>query len=80
MLAKLVLPTRDATWIQEMELPFPPFPGMGIRLDVYDVLNVKSVVVGDSGCDVTCIVEMEDGEKLNDAKLEALGFEVAPYP
>jgi hypothetical protein len=33
--ALLVMPTKDATWRMEMELPFPPFPGLGIRVDVY---------------------------------------------
>ncbi len=80
--SKLVLVTQNATWVQEMELPFPPFPGMGIRVDVYDLLNVRSVIVGDSGFDVTCIVEIEDAEpgEVTEKKLESLGFEVGPYP
>jgi hypothetical protein len=80
--ALLVMPTKDATWQMEMELPFPPFPGLGIRVDVYDVLNVRSVLVGDSGYDVTCIVEFDDTdpEEVTAAKLEALGFEDGPYP
>ena len=79
---KIVLPTRDATWLREMELPFAPFPGLGIRVDVYDVLNVRSVVVGDPGCDVTCIVEIEGAApgEVTDEKLTALGFQVGPYP
>ena len=77
--AKIVLPTPDATWVQEMELPFP---GLGIGVDVYELLNVRSVVVGDPGYDVTCIVQLEgaDAHEVTDAKLEALGFEVGPYP
>ena len=53
-----------------------------IRLDVYDMLNVKSVVVGDPGYDVTCIVELEDAapDEVTEQKREALGFEVGPYP
>jgi hypothetical protein len=80
--ARIVMPTKDATWIQEMELPFPPFPGLGIRVDVYEVLNVLSVVVGDPGCDVTCIVELEDTDpsKLTEERCKALGFEERPYP
>ena len=80
--AKLFLPTPDATWVRETELPFAPFPGLGIRVDVYDALNVRSVVVGDPDYDVTCVVELEGvtpGE-VTDDKLAALGFEVGPYP
>jgi hypothetical protein len=77
---KLVLPTRDATWVREVDLPFPPHPSLGIWLDAYDMVKVKSVIVGDAGFDVTCIVEPETAEDATDAKLEALGFEVAPYP
>jgi hypothetical protein len=80
--ALLVMPTQDATWRQEFELPFPPFPGLGIRIDVYDILNVKSVVVGDSGYEVTCIVELEGAGpgEVTEQKCQALGFEVGPYP
>src|SRR5262249_40086166 len=80
--AKIVLPTPDATWVQEMDLPFAPFPGLGIRVDVYEVLNVRSVVVGDQGYDVTCIVELEDADpvEVTAARLEALGFKVGQYP
>jgi hypothetical protein len=80
--ALIVLPTRDATWVREIELPFPPFPGLGIRVDVYKVLNVRSVVVGDHGYEVTCIVELEDTDPndVTQEMCEALGFEVGPYP
>lgn len=77
---KLVLPTRHATWVREVQLPFPPHPSLGIRLDVYDMVKVQSVIVGDAGFDVTCIVEPESADSETDAKLEALGFEIAPYP
>jgi hypothetical protein len=65
-----------------MELPFPPFPELGIRLDVYEMLNVESVVVGDPGYDVTCIVKLEDsdGSDITEEKCQALGFEIGPYP
>ena len=65
-----------------MELPFPPFPGLGIRVDVYEMLNVQSVVVGDPGYDVTCIVQLEDStpEEMTFEKLEALGFVIGSYP
>jgi hypothetical protein len=80
--ALLVLPTPQATWCQEFELPFPPFPGLGIRIDAYEMLNVKSVVVGDFGYDVTCIVELEDATlaEVTEERCKALGFEVRPYP
>jgi hypothetical protein len=82
MRALIVLPTKDATWVREMELPFPPFPGLGIRLDVYELLNVRSVIVGDPGYDVTCVVEFEDTDsgEITQGKCEALGFEVRTYP
>jgi hypothetical protein len=80
--ASLVMPTKDATWRMEMELPFPPFPGLGIRVDVYDVRSVRSVLVGDPGTDVTCVVELEaaDPGEVTPAKLQGLGFEAGPYP
>jgi hypothetical protein len=68
--------------VSEFELPVAPFPGMGIRLDVYELVTVTSVVVGDPGYDVTCIVEIEDvpaGEITAD-KCRSLGFEISPYP
>jgi hypothetical protein len=62
-----------------MELPFPPFPGLGIRVDTYEILNVDSVVIGDHGYDVTCIVQHEGGP-ITAEKCVVLGFEIAPYP
>jgi hypothetical protein len=80
--ALLVLPTNDATWVREIELPFPPFPGLGIRADVYDILNIESVVVGDPGHEVTCIVRLEDTDAsdITEKKCESLGFEIGRYP
>jgi hypothetical protein len=80
--ALLVMPTNEATWVREMDLPFPPFPGLGIRVDVYDLLTVESVVVGDPGYDVTCIVRPEDTDAsdITEKKCESLGFEVGRYP
>jgi hypothetical protein len=71
MKAKIVLPTKDATWVRELDLPFPPFPGLGIRVDAYEMLNVRGVVVGDLGFDVTCIVELEG---TNSHKANRLSF------
>lgn len=80
--AKLVLLTPDATWVQAYELPIPPFVGLGIRLHVYDIFTVESVVVGDFGYDVTCIGQLEDlaPAEMNAGKYQALGFAEGPYP
>ena len=81
--ALLVAPTPDGTWLRELRLPFPPFPAMGIRLDVYDVMNVDSVLVGDDDgrwdIDVTCIVSLDGGQVASVKKLERLGFEQGVY-
>ena len=70
------------TWVQDWELAFPPFPGLGIRVDVYEVLDVHSVLVGDRGYDVTCIVHLEGVERggITAEKCKALGFEEGIYP
>lgn len=78
--ALLVAVTKDATWTRSYELPIAPSVGLGIRLDTYDMVNVESVIVGDVGYDVTCIVGPERGRTLDAAWLERLGFEVGPYP
>ncbi len=78
--ALLVVLTPSGTWVQTLTLPIPPFPGMGIRLDAYEMVDVVSVVVGDPGCDVTCFVRMEGGATPSDEKCVTLGFESAPYP
>jgi hypothetical protein len=77
----LVMPILDATWRRDFELTIPPFVGLGIRLDTYDMVNVDSVVVGDHGYDVTCIVSVE-GVKAKDVTeklLIRLGFEKGVY-
>jgi hypothetical protein len=78
--ALIVLGTTERLWVREMELPFPPFPGLGIRVDTYEVLNVESVVVGDRGYDVTCITRLDGAEPATEAKCRALGFEPGDYP
>lgn len=78
--ALLVLGCHGATWVREVQLPFPPFAGLGIRIDVYDMLNVESVVVGDLGYDVTCICSVEGGGDYSPGQLRAFGFEEGPYP
>ena len=68
-------------WVKETRLPFPPFPGLGIRIDVYDMLQVESVVLGDRGYDVTCICTFEGGaEEYSETRLRSFGFEEAGYP
>jgi hypothetical protein len=79
--ALLVLGWNERTWRKETQLPFPPFPGLGIRIDVYDMLNVESVVVGDLGYDVTCICSFENGEdEYTESRVLSFGFEEGGYP
>jgi hypothetical protein len=78
--ALLVLVWDRRIWKKEARLPFPPFPGLGIRIDVYDMLRVDSVVVGDLGYDVTCICTVEDGGEYSEARLLEFGFEKGSYP
>jgi len=79
--ALLVAPTPDATWLREIRLPFPPFPGLGIRLDVYDMVNVDSVEVGDDtrgDVNVTCFVSWEGGGA-TDERWTRVWFEQGVY-
>jgi hypothetical protein len=79
--ALLVLGWNQQIWLKEAKLPFPPFPGLGIRIAVYDLLHVESVVVGDFGYDVTCICTLEGGgEEYTAARIRSLGFEEGGYP
>ena len=83
--ALLVLPWGDSCWIRDYTLAFPPFPGLGIRLDVYELMTVESVVVGDQGYDVTCLVafaEMtpSDLKRVTEKRIRALGFAEGGYP
>ncbi len=76
----LVLGCGGRIWKKETRLPFPPFPGLGIRIDVYDMLQVDSVVVGDLGYDVTCICTVEEGVEYDEARVRGFGFEKGSYP
>jgi hypothetical protein len=78
----LVLPTTLGTFRRDFELILPPHPGMGIRINVYEMLNVDSVVIGDIGYDVTCIcsLEVNDPSEVTEQKCISLGFEIGPYP
>lgn len=75
----LVMPVLKTTWVKEIELAFPPFKGLGIRLDTYEVFNVDSVVVGDPHYDVTCIGQLE-GDEITEKQCLRLGFEEGVYP
>ena len=79
--ALIVMPVLGATWLRVLELPFPPYPGLGLRVDVYEVLNVDSVVVLDHGYDVTCICHLEGypPAELTEKLLTSLGFEQGVY-
>ncbi|MFP2927078.1 hypothetical protein ACLESO_18125 [Pyxidicoccus sp. 3LG] len=81
--ALLVLGWNQQIWRKDANLPFAPFPGLGIRVDVYDLIQVDSVVVGDHGYDVTCICTIEDDAgEYSAERLASLGFEEAEagYP
>jgi hypothetical protein len=79
--ALLVLGWNQEIWLKESRLPFAPFAGLGIRIDVYDMLHVDSVVVGDPGYDVTCICTFEGGvEGYTEARVRGFGFERGSYP
>lgn len=81
--AKLVMPLKNVgVFVREYDLPITPFVGLGIRLDLYDIFNVDSVVVGDNGCDVTCIGRLEGVESPEVMAKRAgdLGFEPGLYP
>jgi hypothetical protein len=79
--ALLVLGWNQQIWVKEARLPFPPFPGLGIRVDVYDMLRVDSVAVGDLGYDVTCICTFEGGvEGCSADRIRSFGFEEGGYP
>lgn len=79
--ALLVLGWSKRIWRKEATLPIAPFPGLGIRVDVYDLLHVDSVVVGDFGYDVTCICTFEgDTDHYTEARVLAFGFEEGDYP
>jgi hypothetical protein len=83
--ALLVLPWKKRIWVRDFMLPFPPFPGLDIRVDVYELLKVESVVVGDYGYDVTCLVTIQlavpsDAKHYTIERIRSLGFEEGGYP
>lgn len=78
--ALLVLGNNEEIWTMESQIPIPPFPGLGIRIATYDMLNVESVVIGDAGYDVTCICTSEGSVVYDDERLRSFGFEKSDYP
>ncbi|MEV8099925.1 hypothetical protein [Kitasatospora sp. NPDC085879] len=71
---RLVIETDGKKWARVADLPFAPFPGMGIRVDAYEVLNVVTVVVDEPGGAVTCLVVDDEGRSLTAEKCASLGF------
>jgi hypothetical protein len=76
----IVHDAEGTTFKKEIAMPISPHPGLGIRIDVYDMLHVDSVVVGDFGYDATCICTVEGGGTYTARQLQAFGFEEGPYP
>lgn len=76
----LVLMWSQGTWLKETTLMFPPFPKLGIRLDVYDLLVVDFVEVGLGEWDVVCMCSFEGGgNSYTEARVRAFGFERGVY-
>ncbi|HET9168465.1 MAG TPA: hypothetical protein VFN97_03480 [Actinospica sp.] len=72
---RLVLPVADAVWTRDMELEIAPFPGLAIRVDTYEVLNVVSVRVPETGGRVRCVIgpDADSGPK-SESGAAAFGF------
>ena len=83
MKVMLVMPTESGTWLREWDLPFPPFPHLGIRLDTYEVFNIEDVVVDQPThrFPVACIGHLDGSETTptDDNKCVSLGFEKGVY-
>lgn len=75
--AKIVLLNNQGhdPWIREMTLPIPPFPGLGIRIDTYEMLNVDRVAIGDDGYDILCLVSPEGGKAFPAKACKEFGFQ-----
>ncbi|WP_354644570.1 hypothetical protein [Kitasatospora camelliae] len=81
--ARLVLPVERTAWVRDLDLPFAPFPGLGIRVDAYEVLNVVTVEAGDPDGGVACVVEFDGGALTADEarkKCGSLGFTEGAFP
>ncbi|PBC71857.1 hypothetical protein BX265_6470 [Streptomyces sp. TLI_235] len=71
---RLVIEAEGKTWVRDLDLPFAPFPGMGVRIGAYEVLNVVTVLVDDPDGAVTCVVVDDDGGEFTAKKCASLGF------
>ncbi|MEU4493641.1 hypothetical protein AB0F96_09310 [Streptomyces sp. NPDC023998] len=73
---RFVLSAADRTWVRDVDLPFAPFPGLGVRIDTYEVLNIVTVTVDDPDGSVTCVVEFDDQENTvtTASRIESFGF------
>jgi hypothetical protein len=71
---RLVLTADGERWVREYDLPIPPSPGLGLRLDVYEVLNVEAVTVGATGGFIESTVADEDGGTPTEDWLWSHGF------
>jgi hypothetical protein len=72
--ARLAMEAEGKKWVRDFDLPFAPFPGMGIRVDTYEVLNVVTVLVDDLDGGVICVVANDDGHEFTAKKCTSLGF------
>jgi|GEM_PF-2439380 len=73
--SRLVLYVAGARWVKDADLPIAPFPGLGLRVDTYDVLNVAAVSVDASTGDVECAVaEDEPAAGLTEKQCLLFGF------
>ena len=83
MKVMLVMFTETGTWLQEKELPFPPFPNLGIRLAPYEVFNIDTIVVDEPNhrFPIACIGHLDGSETtpLDDKAYHDLGFEKGVY-
>ena len=66
--ALLVLGWNQSIWRKTVNLPFAPFPGLEIRVDTYELIQLESVIVGDPGYDVTCICIIEGAQSVTRKK------------
>lgn len=83
---RLLLTVGGERWLKDIDLPIAPFPGLGLRVDTYDILNVVSVSVGpaaDSGIECT-VAEDEPAAGLTEHHCLSFGFrrepELSPPP
>lgn len=75
---RLVLPIADVAWTRDMDLGIAPFPGLGIRIDTYAVLNVIAVRVAEDDGGVTCVVGPDDAGAGGITEYGAASFGFAP--